>query len=280
MTWLRRTMALALAACVALAVAACGSGSSSSTTATTATAANAQAPDLEGDVIDRLPKVPAATTPTHPESPNGTGGSAFLTAVFNDVQAMWNKEFEAAGVRYSPARLTIFRDEVHTACGTQPAHVGPFYCGASHGVYLDTRFFDALSQQVGVRLGDFAQAYVIGHEVGHHVQLLLGIFERRAVADQQDPAGKNARSVRFELQADCFAGVWMHSSYQRGEITDEAIQEALQAAAVVGDDFQQRNAKGTITPETWTHGSSAQRQRWLTIGFEQGRPAACDTFGS
>jgi uncharacterized protein len=198
--------------------------------------------------------------------------------VFDDAQAMWKREFEAAGITYTPARLTIFRDAVDTACGAQSASVGPFYCGADHGVYLDTRFFDALSRQVGVKLGDFAQAYVIGHELGHHVQLLLGISRRVAADNHQDPAGTNARSVRVELQADCLAGIWKHSSYRRGEITDQAIGEALRAAAVIGDDFQQRRATGTVRPEDWTHGSSAQRQHWLTVGFDEGRPAACDTF--
>ena len=263
-----------------------GCGSNASTTGTTATAGAPTATtttsdrDIAGDAIDRLPQVPAATQPNHPTSPDGTGGNTFLRAVFDDVQAMWTKEFEQAGIRYIPARMTIFRDEVHTACGTQPATVGPFYCPADHGVYLDTRFFDALSRQVGVELGDFAQAYVIGHEVGHHVQVLLGISQRVAAADQQDPAGKNARSVRVELQADCFAGIWKPSAYQRDELTAEDFQDALRAAAVVGDDFQQASATGTITPEDWTHGSSAQRQRWLTTGFEQGTPSACDTFGS
>jgi uncharacterized protein len=287
----RGIAALAVAACLAVLLAACGSSSSSSSSSTTAATATTtattgagdgqHAPEIEGEAIERLPQVPAATEATkHPVSPNGTGGRAFLTAVFNDIQAMWTREFDAAGIRYTPARLTIFRDEVHTACGTQSAQVGPFYCGADHGVYLDIRFFDALSQHVGVQLGDFAQAYVVGHEVGHHVQLLLGISHRVAAANQQDPAGTNARSVRVELQADCFAGVWKHSSYQRGEINAQAIEDALNAAAVVGDDFQQRSATGTITPETWTHGSSAQRQHWLTVGFEQGRPAACDTFAA
>jgi predicted metalloprotease len=289
---LRYALVLSLALCVALPASGCGSsgGSTSSgtgsastpaetaTSPTTATAESGQEPDIEGADIARLPPVAQATASTHPTSPNGTGGHAFLTAVFNDQQAMWKREFDAAGLPYTPARLTIFRDAVNTACGPQSAAVGPFYCGADHGVYLDTRFFDALSRQVGVHLGDFAQAYVVGHEMGHHVQLLLGISHRVAAANHQDPAGSNARSVRVELQADCLAGIWKHSSYQRGEITDEAIAEALRAAAVVGDDFQQRSATGTIRPEDWTHGSSAQRQHWLTVGFDQGRPAACDTF--
>jgi len=289
---LRYALVLMLAVCVALPATGCGSSSSATsestpaatattattTTTTTPTTESKQEPDIEGADIARLPPVARATAPTHPTSQGGTGGNAFLTAVFDDQQAMWKREFEAAGIDYTPARLTIFRDAVNTACGPQSAQVGPFYCGADHGVYLDTRFFDALSRQVGVRLGDFAQAYVVGHEMGHHVQLLLGISRRVAAANHQDPAGSNARSVRVELQADCLAGIWKHSSYQRGEITDQAIEEALRAAAVVGDDFQQRSANSTIRPENWTHGSSAQRQHWLIVGFDQGRPAACDTF--
>jgi predicted metalloprotease len=280
-------VAIALAAGLVLAASGCGSGddtastAASSTTAptTTDTGGSEPTPEIEGDVIGRLPRVPATTDATrHPTSPNGTGGSVFLTAVFDDAQAMWRQEFEAAGVGYTAARLTIFHDAVHTACGTQSASIGPFYCGADHGVYLDTRFFDALARHAGVTLGDFAQAYVIAHELGHHVQLLLGIAHRVAAADAQDPAGTNARSVRVELQADCFAGIWKHSSYRRGELSDQQIAEALQAAAVIGDDFQQHQANGTITPEDWTHGSSAQRQHWLTVGFENGTPDGCNTF--
>jgi hypothetical protein len=240
-----------------------GCGSSDDTAAETAE---------EGDVLDRLPEVPEASEPAPPETS--------LTGVFEDAQAMWKQEFEAAGVDYVPAELTIFRDQVDTACGTQSAGIGPFYCPADHGVYLDTTFFAALGRQTGVELGDVAQAYVVAHEVGHHVQTLVGTLQRKAEADERDPAGKNERSVRFELQADCFAGIWKHSRYQRGQLTAHELEEALRAAAVIGDDFQQARATGTIRPEDWTHGSSAQRQHWLTTGFEQGKPAACDTFGS
>jgi hypothetical protein len=198
--------------------------------------------------------------------------------VFDHAEATWDREFQGAGLTYRPARLTIFSRQVHTACGTQSADVGPFYCPASFGVYLDTQFFAALSRKVRVQLGDFAQAYVVAHEIGHHVQTLLGLTHQKAVADQQDPAGENARSVRFELQADCFAGVWAHSAYQQGRISDANIQDALDAAAVVGDDFLSNAAGGTRPPETWTHGSSAQRQHWFKTGFVEGKPAACDTF--
>jgi uncharacterized protein len=192
---------------------------------------------------------------------------------------MWTREFQAAGADYTPARLTIFHGQVHTACGAQEAHIGPFYCPADHGVYLDTRFFDALGNAVGVRLGDFARAYVVAHEVGHHVQALLGVLQQVHAANEQDPAGENARSVRVELQADCFAGIWKHTVYRRGALSQADLEDALRAATIVGDDFQQRASSGVIAPDDWTHGSSRQRTHWLTVGFEQGRPGACDTFG-
>jgi uncharacterized protein len=277
-------------AVVALAAAAgCGgsaddtTGSASSAASSVATTATTRepAPNIEGDEVAQLPKAPEATEPGRLVGPTDASEErAFLTSVFHDAQALWQREFAAAGIEYVPARLTIFMDEVHSACGTQPASVGPFYCPADHGVYLDTRFFDALGQSVGVRLGAFARAYVVAHEMGHHVQVLLGITNRVRAADQQDPAGTNARSVRLELQADCFAGIWKHATYERGQLTASDFEDALRAAAVVGDDFQQRRATGTIAPHDWTHGSSAQRQHWLTTGFEQGEPGACDTFAS
>jgi predicted metalloprotease len=282
------TRAACFATVVALAAAGCGSsddttGSTSSAATTAATTATARepAPNIEGDEVAQLPKAPEATEPGRLVAPTDASDErAFLTSVFHDAQALWSREFAEGGIEYVPARLTIFVDEVHSACGTQSASVGPFYCPADHGVYLDTRFFDALGQSVGVRLGAFARAYVVGHEMGHHVQVLLGITGRVRAADQQDPAGTNARSVRLELQADCFAGIWKHATYERGQLTATDFEDALRAAAVVGDDFQQRRATGTIAPHDWTHGSSAQRQHWLTTGFEQGRPGACDTFAS
>jgi predicted metalloprotease len=275
---------------VVAALVAAGCGSSDDTTGSTSSAASTAAatattrepaPNIEGDEVSRLPRAPEATEPGRLAGPtNASEERAFLTSVFHDAQALWQREFAEAGIEYAPARLTIFEDEVHSACGTQPASVGPFYCPADHGVYLDTRFFDALGQSVGVRLGAFARAYVVAHEMGHHVQVLLGITGRVRAADQQDPPGTNARSVRLELQADCFAGIWKHATYERGQLTASDFEDALRAAAVVGDDFQQRRATGTIAPHDWTHGSSAQRQHWLTTGFEQGEPGACDTFAS
>jgi uncharacterized protein len=250
----------------------CGSsGTSSSGTATTA-----QSPTVHSPELKRLRTVPEATAPA--PSSASVGRRVFLRQVFDDNEALWQREFHDAGLTYRPARLTIFTNEVETACGTHGANVGPFYCPASYGVYLDPRFFTALSRSVGVQLGDFAQAYVIGHEVAHHVQTVLGLTRQKAIADHENPAGKNPRSVRFELQADCLAGVWAHSAYRQGYVDDAGIRDALRAAAVVGDDFQSRAGAGTRPPEEWTHGSSAQRQHWFTTGFSEGNPAACDTF--
>jgi uncharacterized protein len=262
----------------------CGSSDDSnaarSSTATpaaeTATVTATTTTTIESADLERLPPAPehSGVAPSSASS----DGSAFLRHVFEDAEALWTHEFASAELTYRPARLTIFHGQVTTACGSQTADVGPFYCPASAGVYLDTAFFTALSHQAGVHLGDFAQAYVIAHEVAHHVQVLLGISHQVAAADQVDPAGKNGRSVRVELQADCFAGVWAHSAYRRGDLTDADFADALRAAAVVGDDFQQQGATGTVNPEAFTHGTSAQRQHWLTTGFEDGTPAACNTF--
>jgi uncharacterized protein len=271
--------------CAALLLTCCGSSDDSSaarsptaTAAATTPAATATAtPTVESAALHQLPQVPAASGPA--PSSASIAHDQFLRNVFDDAQAMWRQEFAAAQLTYRPARLTIFRHGVHTACGSQSADVGPFYCPASSGVYLDSAFFAALSAKVGVHLGDFAQAYVIAHEVAHHVQAVLGVLQQVAAADQQDPAGANARSVRVELQADCFAGIWAHSAYRRGALTQTDFADALRAAAVVGDDFLARAATGVARPpESFTHGTSAQRQQWLTTGFQEGRPAACDTF--
>jgi predicted metalloprotease len=236
-------------------------------------------PTLETGGLDRLPVVAPPESARPPASQPGAA-DAFLREVFEDAQELWKRDFAEGEIRYVPARLTIFRNAVQTACGAQSAQSGPFYCPADRGVYLDSRFFDALARRVGVGLGDFARAYVIAHEVAHHVQFQLGIGQRLTAADRRDPAGKNARSILFELQADCLAGVWVHSQYQGGELTQSDLDDALRAAAVVGSDFQQLSATGTIRPEDWTHGSSSQRLHWLTVGFEEGSPAACDTFSA
>lgn len=191
---------------------------------------------------------------------------------------MWDKVFTGSGQSYSPARLVLFQSRVSTACGTESASVGPFYCSGDQTVYLDIRFFSALADQFGVS-GDFAEAYVVAHEVGHHIQNLVGITSRVANVDQFDPSQANALSVRVELQADCFAGVWAHSAYTRHLLEPGDIEEALNAAEVVGDDYLQHAAGAAVVdPDSWTHGSSAQRKQWFTSGYEDGLPSACNTF--
>jgi predicted metalloprotease len=268
-----------IAVIAALLAGGCGSSGSSEDTGeaqdTTGTAPTTTTVDTGG--LNQLPVVAPASASTQPPT-SGSSRNAFLREVFDDAQAMWSDDFAEGDVEYRPARLTIFVDRIQTACGEMSATAGPFYCPADRGVYLDSRFFDALARRVGVRLGDFAQAYVVAHEVAHHVQFVLGIGQRLNATDRRDPAGKNARSVRFELQADCLAGVWIHSRYQRGEVTDSDLDDALTAAAVIGSDFQQLSATGSLRPEEWTHGSSSQRRHWLTVGFEDGKPGDCDTF--
>lgn len=203
----------------------------------------------------------------------------YATAVFSDVQAMWSREFSRAGIHYRPARLVLFSSQVNTSCGTQPSEVGPFYCPADDGVYIDLAFLTALQQHLGAP-GDFARAYIIGHEVGHHVQNLLGISSRATAAQHANPEHANAISVRVELQADCLAGVWAHSAYQRQLLRPGDLEDALTAAAAVGDDFQQSLASGQVEPDNWSHGSSAQRVHWLQTGFDSGDVGSCDTFNS
>ena len=202
---------------------------------------------------------------------------SYLAAVFNDAQRFWQHEFSQAGAQYVPARLVLFASAVHSGCGVQ-ADTGPFYCGGDRTVYLDLSFFESLARHAGV--GPFGQAYIVGHELGHHVQHVIGVAGRVAALDQQDPGGANPRSVRVELQADCLAGVWAHSSQARGQLTEADLNDALKTAALVGDDYQQRAAGRVVDSALWTHGSSAQRQHWLTSGFQSGRPSSCDTFTS
>jgi predicted metalloprotease len=253
---------------MAAALAACGS-----TAATTPTSAPPS--DVEGGDASRLPALPSPTTAAATPSASATPGQ-IVTAVFHDIQATWQGVFVKSGLAYSPATLRLFSSELGTACGTQASEVGPFYCPADQVVGIDLTFFSAMERQFGV--GGFATAYVIAHEVGHHIQLLLGITARVAAADARNPAGANALSVRFELQADCLAGAWAHSAYTRALLQPGAIEQALHAAAVVGDDFLTQVKGGQVEPENWTHGSSAQRQRWFTAGFDSGSPAACDTY--
>jgi len=235
---------------------------------------------INGGAVDRLPTVPAPARPQPTPTPaTALTQDQFATAIFNDIQGMWSQEFGKAGIAYHPARLVLYSSAVSTACGDETSEVGPFYCPADGTVYLDLNFLTLMQQQIGAQ-GDFARAYIIAHEMGHHVQNLLGISGRAALLQHQFPSQANAVSVRVELQADCFAGIWAHATYQRGALTTQTFQQALRAAAAVGDDLQQQLAGGQVEPDSWTHGSSAQRQQWLQRGFDTGRAEDCDTFAT
>jgi uncharacterized protein len=200
-----------------------------------------------------------------------------IVGYVSSVQAWWTEAFEDAGQRYVPARTRFFSGAVNTACGTAGSEVGPFYCPADQYIYIDLGFFDVLKSRYGATGGPMAQAYIIAHEYGHHVQNLLGILGGASGA-----AGATSQAVRTELQADCFAGVWAGNAVETGylqPITDAQIADALNAAAAVGDDRIQAEFQGRVTPESWTHGSSAQRQEWFLTGYRTGDPNACDTSG-
>jgi uncharacterized protein len=203
----------------------------------------------------------------------------FVTFVLNDTQDTWTKLFADRGQQYERAKLVLFRDATQTACGVGQAAAGPFYCPGDNRVYIDLGFYDELRNRFGAA-GDFAQAYVIAHEIGHHVQRLLGTETQVRRLQQQHPEEGNDLSVRMELQADCYAGVWGHSTEQRKILEQGDVEEGLGAAAAVGDDRIQATSGGGVHPESFTHGSAAQRSSWFKRGFQSGRPEDCDTFKS
>jgi predicted metalloprotease len=225
-----------------------------------------------------LPAQPAATGNDVADGPDPDANlKAFVAFVVHDVQTSWAKAFTAAGRQYQPTVLVLFTGGVNTGCGSASSAVGPFYCPADLKVYLDLGFFRELRDRFGAP-GDFAQAYVIAHEFGHHVQNLLGISAEVTQEQRRDPSKTNELSVRQELQADCLAGVWAHSAYENNLLEDGDLDEGLTAAAAVGDDRLQQQAGGSIDRESFTHGSSAQRMDWFKRGFEGGEVSSCDTF--
>jgi predicted metalloprotease len=220
--------------------------------------------------------------PTHgvQTTPAGTGGAPgetpevhFVSFVLDDVQSTWEKTFAQTGRPYRHAKLVLYTDSTRTGCGLGEAATGPFYCPADERVYLDLGFFRELSGRLGAG-GQFAQAYVVAHEIGHHVQKILGVH------GDDTTRGATGASVRFELQADCFAGIWARSTQERNLLEAGDVESAIGAAAAVGDDRLQRMATGTVSPEKWTHGSSAERVRWFRRGMQEGTIAACDTFAA
>jgi len=215
--------------------------------------------------------------------PNDTSGQ-FVNAVTVDVQTFWEDRFAATNQEYPQTLTVLFTGQTQSGCGVASSATGPFYCPTDQKVYLDTAFFDELQSRFGAP-GQFAQAYVIAHEYGHHVQDALGIMDQVAQQQQSNPSNANNLSIRLELQADCLAGVWAHSVYTTPDqadvesITDKDVQDAINAAAAVGDDRIQEQATGTIDKESWTHGSAEQRAKWFNTGFKGGTTAGCDTFG-
>jgi predicted metalloprotease len=208
----------------------------------------------------------------------GDEDSQFVAAILGSTEDVWGSLFAQSGRRYETPELTLFSGTVQSACGYASAASGPFYCPGDRRVYLDTSFFRDLAALGGP--GDFAAAYVIGHEVGHHVQTLLGTSDRvRSAQARTSETGANGIQVAMELQADCFAGVWAHHANARDNVLEPGdVEEGLAAAEAIGDDRLQRNAGRVVTPDSFTHGSSAQRQRWLSTGLHTGDPSACDTF--
>ncbi|HSC85242.1 MAG TPA: neutral zinc metallopeptidase [Pseudomonas sp.] len=223
-----------------------------------------------GAVSTQQQQAPAANDPQR----------EFVRAVLGDTEDTWRAIFQSAGKQYQDPKLVLFNGGVNSACGFADAAVGPFYCPGDHQVYLDLSFFRELETRFAAA-GDFAQAYVIAHEVGHHVQTLLGVSAKVNAARQAGAKldGDNGLLVRQELQADCLAGVWAHHAQQRLNWLEPGdLEEALTAANAIGDDRLQKQARGTVVPDSFTHGTSAQRVRWFKAGFEQGQVSRCDTF--
>jgi predicted metalloprotease len=229
---------------------------------------------LLGNVIDTGPQdggqVSAPSTEDEPMV-------QFVSFVLDDVQNTWSKIFPVAGRNYERCKLVLFTDRVQSGCGFAEAAMGPFYCPADHNAYIDLGFYKELRSRFGAP-GDFAQAYVLAHEIGHHVQNLLGLSERVSDLQQRHPGDANKLSVLLELQADCFAGIWAHSTEQRDILERGDVEEGIQAAAAVGDDRIQKQAGARVNPETWTHGSSQQRVEWFQRGYRSGSVADCNTF--
>src|SRR5262245_5518590 len=226
------------------------------------------------------PQVPANTKNTGDE-PAGADPQAnakeFVNFVWTDVDGFWTKQFQSSGQEFSPPGLVLFSQGVNTGCGQASSATGPFYCPLDQKAYVDLTFFNELDKRFKAP-GDFAQAYVLAHEYGHHIQQQLGIEQKVRDESQSNPDDANELSVRLELQADCFAGLWGRGAFDEGIVEDGDLDEGLTAAAAVGDDRIQQQTQGRVDPESFTHGTSEQRDHWFQTGFDSGRLEACDTF--
>ena len=221
---------------------------------------------------------PAVSTPNPAKDAAEKPLVQFVSFVLDDTQKTWDQVLpQQAGTPYRHAKLVLFRDYTQSGCGGAESATGPFYCPADEKVYIDLSFYDELKQRFGAP-GEFAQAYVLAHEIGHHVQKLIGIENKVRQLQSQNPGQANPLSVKMELQADCLAGVWAHSTQQRGLLEAGDVQSALGAAAAVGDDHIQKMARGRVQPETFTHGTSEQRMNWFNQGFNSGSISSCNTF--
>jgi predicted metalloprotease len=238
---------------------------------------------LQGDSgpVPQQQSAPGSSVgPATPQSAARAEAKEKVSRVLGDTEDVWGSIFKSMGARYDPPKLVLFRGATQSACGRAVSAVGPFYCSADREVYLDTAFFDELARRFGAP-GDFAQAYVVAHEVGHHVQNLMGIMEQfEQQAQRGGGRARNDLSVRLELQADCFAGVWGAHAQRRNLLDPGDIEAGLRAAAAVGDDRIQKHTQGMVVPESFTHGSSQQRMKWFKIGLESGDVRKCNAFAA
>ena len=241
-------------------------------------------PGFDPNSVSNLDTPGASATPASEIGTSCAGVTAasdnatFIACANTNIQNFWTKTFTDSGQQYTETKLVLFTQGTQSGCGQASAATGPFYCPLDQKVYLDLDFFKVLASQLGGPNTDFAQAYVLAHEIGHHIQTLLGTESQVRDQQQRSPSQTNALSVRLELQADCYAGVWGHSAFATGKVSDTEIKDALDAAASVGDDRIQKTTTGRVNPETFTHGTSAQRMSWFRKGFDTGNPDACDTF--
>ena len=231
------------------------------------------------DILEQLPSAqePQGGGESVPGAPEEERTVQFVSFVLDDVQNFWAEQFRRGGSEYPRAKLVLFRAGVDTGCGSASSASGPFYCPADRTAYLDLSFFQELTRRFQAP-GDFAQAYVLAHEIAHHVQRVTGVEEDMRRRQREEPDSANELSVRLELQADCLSGVWAHSTYERGILESGDLDEGLTAAAAIGDDRIQEETTGRVNPESFTHGTSEQRTRWFRTGFDSGDAGRCDTF--